>query len=98
MTNQVPSNIGFEGIETLNLTLGVVKHTNLKNPDESLQIPVGLKDEVATNVRGFKDLLPLALRIATKAGRDGAIELPRPQLPRQQPPRPPAPAPSSPNP
>lgn len=73
LTNQIPRSAGnrgdqleFAGIDTLNLTLGKIKQTDLKQPANSREFPLGVTNEVITGIRDGRDLqvklLPLLLR------------------------------------
>ena len=73
LTNQVPRTAGnrddkleFAGIDTLNLTLGKIKQTDLKQPANSRELALGVTNEVITGIRDGRDLqvklLPLLLR------------------------------------
>ena len=73
LTNQIPRTVGnrddkleFAGIDTLNLTLGKIKQTDLKQPANSREFPLGVTNEVITGIRDGRDLqvklLPLLLR------------------------------------
>jgi hypothetical protein len=41
---------GFEGIETLNLTMGKVRYTNMRRPEQSGEVEVGLRNEIVTGI------------------------------------------------
>ncbi|GDY23711.1 hypothetical protein LBMAG56_50580 [Verrucomicrobiota bacterium] len=73
LTNQIPRTAGkrddqleFAGIDTLKLTLGKIRQTDLKQPANSREFPLGVTNEVITGIRDTRDLqvklLPLLLR------------------------------------
>ena len=73
LTNQGPRTAGnrddkleFAGIDTLNLTLGKIKQTDLKQPANSREFALGVTNEVISDIRDGRDLqvklLPLLLR------------------------------------
>ncbi len=73
LTNQVPRTAGnrddrleFAGIDTLKLTLGKIKQTDLQQPANSREFALGVTNEVITGIRDTRDLqvklLPLLLR------------------------------------
>lgn len=89
MTNRIAAGTGFREIETLNFSLGTLRRTNLKNPSESSEWPVHVRNEVVTRVRTAGDLLPLVFKIATRVSGAGVIDVPRtggPPAPRPSPP------------
>jgi uncharacterized protein involved in outer membrane biogenesis len=59
---------GFGGVDTLNLTLGQIKYTNLRNPRKSTLVKVGLKNEVLRNVRSLADLTNLVMKVSIQNG------------------------------
>ena len=73
LTNQGPRTAGnrddkleFAGIDTLNLTLGKVQLTDLKQPANSREFALGVTNQVISDIRDSRDLqvklLPLLLR------------------------------------
>jgi uncharacterized protein involved in outer membrane biogenesis len=53
----------FEGIDTLTITVGRLKFTSAQNQARNEEAYVGYKNETVKNVRSFKDLEPLIIRI-----------------------------------
>ena len=80
----------FQGIDTLNLTVGKVKYSSLRKPSSNLELDVGLQNEILTNVKSMEDLSGLLLKIIFREGFNilsrGAGS-PPPQFPRIAPPR-----------
>jgi uncharacterized protein involved in outer membrane biogenesis len=66
-TNRVMG-VGFQGIDTLNLTVGKVKYSSLRKPSSNMEIDVGLKNEVLMNVKSFQDLSALLLKVMFRKG------------------------------
>jgi len=58
----------FGLIETLNLSLGKLKVTNLTNPALNQDIQIGLKNEILRNVRSDEDLYGVMLKAMLRAG------------------------------
>jgi len=54
------------GIRTLNLTLGTVRYTDLAQPANNWAFPLGVTNEVVTDVRTEADLAPLAARLLVR--------------------------------
>jgi len=54
----------FQGIDTLQLTIGKLRFTSEKNQARNEEAYVGIKNETVKNVRSLKDLQPLITRIA----------------------------------
>jgi len=54
----------FEGIDTLVLSIGKLIYLSERNPVESDEIYIGLKDETLKNIQSFRDLQPLLTRLA----------------------------------
>ncbi|HVY70649.1 MAG TPA: hypothetical protein VHH73_12025 [Verrucomicrobiae bacterium] len=59
----MPGPSRFDGIDTLNLTLGKLRMTDLKDPSKSRDFEMGLKDEIVTNVKSEDDLAVVALKV-----------------------------------
>jgi uncharacterized protein involved in outer membrane biogenesis len=55
--------VEFEGIDTLTITVGRLKFTSAKNQALNEEAYVGYKNETVKDVRSFKDLEPLIIRI-----------------------------------
>ena len=62
------SAVEFTGIDTLNLTLGKVKLTDLKEPGKNKEFNIGLKNEVVNNVKSETDLLGVVFKVLFKNG------------------------------
>jgi hypothetical protein len=58
----------FGGIETLNLSLGKVRFTSLKQASKATEVQLALKDEVLTNVRSAADLTNLVMKVLFRNG------------------------------
>ncbi|MBI4658052.1 MAG: hypothetical protein HY735_04235, partial [Verrucomicrobia bacterium] len=56
-------NFEFAGIDVLNLTLGKVRYSNLKQPGKNLEAQFGLKNEILTHIRTLPDLCNLIMNI-----------------------------------
>lgn len=59
---------GFGGIGMLNLSVGKVRYTSLKNPRRNQEIPVGMKNEIIQDVRTEEDLTAILLKVLLRAG------------------------------
>jgi uncharacterized protein involved in outer membrane biogenesis len=59
---------GFQGIETVNLSIGRFKYTSYKTPANNQEVWVGVRNETVKNVKSTKDLEPLIARIALQKG------------------------------
>ncbi len=60
--------IEFEGIETLNLSLGKLRYIDLKDPKQIKEVSFGLKEEVVHNVKSIGDLSGVMVKVAVKQG------------------------------
>jgi uncharacterized protein involved in outer membrane biogenesis len=58
----------FDGVETLNASFGKLRLTDLKVPENSREIDVNLKNEIASEVRTQEDLMALAIRVVLRNG------------------------------
>jgi hypothetical protein len=62
--------IEFSGIDTLDLTVGKVNFTSLKNPKSNRTFNIGLKNRILKNVRSEADVASLLMEIVIKQGLD----------------------------
>lgn len=60
--------VEFTGVDTLNITLGKVKLTDLKDPAKNKQFDIGLKNEVVRSVTSQADLLNVVFKVLYKNG------------------------------
>ena len=74
-TNARPQ-IRFTGIDQLNLTVGRVRFTSLKNPAQNWERDLGFNNEVATNIRNEGDLAVVLVKILLKHGLSALKPLP----------------------
>ena len=58
----------FTGIDTLNLTVGKLRFTKLKQSGQVREVNIGLQNEILTNVRSAADLTGLLVKLALKHG------------------------------
>jgi uncharacterized protein involved in outer membrane biogenesis len=81
----------FEGIDSLNLTLGRLKYTDHKDPSKNDEVWLGVRNGTARNVSSLKDLEPFLAKLASEKNLlplfEQLFNLPRPS------PAKPAPAP-----
>jgi uncharacterized protein involved in outer membrane biogenesis len=63
--------IEFTGIDTLNLTIGKVNYTNLKEPGKNWSRNLGLKNEVVKNVKSEADLAGVVLKSLVRTWYSG---------------------------
>jgi uncharacterized protein involved in outer membrane biogenesis len=79
----------YAGIDSLNLTLGKVKYTNLKKPGQDTEVTIGLKNEIATNLRTISDLNNWITKILFRNGitisTESAAAPTNPTTPRRAP-------------
>lgn len=71
----------FTGIDTLNLTLGKLKYTDLKDPANDKEINLGVREEIYTNIKSEADLYGVGLMLLLKHGGELKQQLQLPQLP-----------------
>ncbi|MSU64213.1 MAG: hypothetical protein EXS31_17790 [Pedosphaera sp.] len=64
----MPSNLSFDAIETLNLTVGRVVCTSLRTPAKNFVFDVGLRNMVLTNVKSSDDLMAPIIRTLFQRG------------------------------
>ncbi len=64
----------FDGIDTLNLTLGVLRHTDLRVSAQPRTYQLGLKNEIVSDIKNEEDarakLLPILMKISGNVFRD----------------------------
>ena len=58
----------FAGIDVLNLTLGKVRYSTLKQPGKDLDIQLGLQNEILTNIKTLAELSDLILNVLFNRG------------------------------
>ncbi len=58
----------FDGIDTLNLTLGQVKRYNVQTPDKVEIAKLDVKNEIFTNLRTEADVQAAAIKLALRIG------------------------------
>lgn len=58
----------FDGIDTLNLSLGKIKYSNLKSPKKSKEFDLDIRNEIVTNVKSQDDLAEAVVRILLRKG------------------------------
>lgn len=85
-----PPGFEFTGIDTLNLTMGVVRFAQLGPGGGTREIQVGLTNEIVRNVRSTQDLMPLVLRVAFREVASGLRTETRPPVVPPGPPTGPA--------
>lgn len=78
------STFRFEGIDTLNLSLGKVKFTCLPQPERSTEFKLGMNNEVITQVKSTADLNGLVLKILLQ--KSGLFVHPKPAPAKSPPP------------
>jgi hypothetical protein len=71
----------FTGIDTLNLTLGKLKYTDLKDPANDKEINLGVREEIYSNIKTEADLYGVGLMLLLKHGGELKQQLQLPQLP-----------------
>jgi uncharacterized protein involved in outer membrane biogenesis len=73
----VDTKVEFDGIGTLNLTLGKIIYTDMKNPAHSKEFEMGIKNQVVTGLRTQDDvqqkLMPVLTRGVTSMLFSGLI-------------------------
>ena len=77
-SNQTSGGVAFAGIGTLNLTLGKVSFTSLKQPGRNWSRELGVKNEIVQDVKSAADLSGLLLKTALKVWLSGGGRLPAP--------------------
>jgi hypothetical protein len=58
----------FNGIDTLNLTVGKVRYINLRRPNRNQEMNLALQNEIIQNVRTWDDMAGLLFKILLRAG------------------------------
>jgi len=58
----------FTGIDTLNLTVGKLRFTHMKQPGQAREINLNLRNEVVTNVHSAADLTGVLVKIVLQQG------------------------------
>jgi hypothetical protein len=69
------SSLEFDGIDTFNLTLGKLRLTNLKQPGESKEFDIGIKNEVFRGIRNQDDLASKLMPLLMRRGVSIASEM-----------------------
>jgi hypothetical protein len=87
----------FNGIDTLNLTVGKVRYISLRNPKRNQEMNLALQNEIIQNVRTWDDMAGLLFKILLRAGitlyLDQPTNRPPPSVSPAQPLRQPQPRP-----
>lgn len=68
--------VEFAGIDTLNLSLGKVSFTSLKQPRKNWSRDLGVKNEVVKDVKSISDLSGLLLKTALRFWLGGGVASP----------------------
>jgi hypothetical protein len=65
-----PSMVGFtfDGVETLNLTLGHARYTSLRNPGKATEVQLGLRNEILTDIRSVSQLRQVLMKALLRNG------------------------------
>ncbi|MBM3832190.1 MAG: hypothetical protein FJ403_02715 [Verrucomicrobia bacterium] len=58
----------FDGIDTLNLTLGKIKYLSMKKPGKSTEVDLGLKNKIVTGVKSVEDLSNILITAMLQKG------------------------------
>lgn len=58
----------FDGVETLNVSFGKLRLTDLGDPSKNRDIEVNLRNEIANDVHTQEDLMALAIRVVLRNG------------------------------
>ena len=84
-TERAPTTVAFAGIDTLNLSLGRVSFTSLKQPGKNWTRELGVKNEVVKDVKSATDLSGLLLKTALRFWLSGGGRSPTPLATPSQP-------------
>jgi hypothetical protein len=60
--------VRFNGIDTLNLSVGNVRYINLRRPERTQEMNLALQNEIVQNVRTWDDMAGLLFKILIRAG------------------------------
>jgi hypothetical protein len=77
----------FAGIDVLNLTIGKVRHSSLKNNSKQTEVDFGLKNEVITNIKTIAELNDAIMTALLRKGVTISPSEPRKQNGAAQPKR-----------
>lgn len=66
--NSLAADFQFAGIDVLNLTMGMVRYSSLKQPGKDMDVQLGLKNEILTHIKTLPELSELILNILFKRG------------------------------
>ncbi len=58
----------FQGIDTLNLSVGKVRYMSLRQPRQNQEINLALQNEVVQNVRSWNDMAGVLFKVLLRAG------------------------------
>ncbi|MDX1952739.1 MAG: hypothetical protein SFY81_11200 [Verrucomicrobiota bacterium] len=58
----------FNGIDTLNLSVGTIRFISLKSPQKNQEIKINLNHEIVQNIRTWQDTSALLFKILLRAG------------------------------
>lgn len=76
--------VRFNGVDTLNLTVGKIRYINLRRPNRNQEINVALQNEIIQNVRTWNDMAGLLLKLLLRAGITIYLETPTQATPPPQ--------------
>ncbi len=72
------ANLEFAGIDSLNLTLGTARFTDLRDPGHNIAYTLGLTNQILTNVTAPQDLYGLVFLLWAKNGMPSLGEILKP--------------------
>lgn len=67
--------VAFSGIDALNLTLGRLKLTDLREPDKAREFNLGIKNQIFTDLNTPQDFESKLLPVLLRAGAQALTEL-----------------------
>jgi hypothetical protein len=71
------STVRFNGVDTLNLTVGKIRYINLRKPNRNQEINVNLQNEIVQNVRTWNDMAGLLFKLLLRAGITIYLDTPK---------------------
>lgn len=79
----------FQGIDTLNLSIGKIRYVDMRRPQRNQEIKLALQNEVIRNVRTWDDMAAILFKVLLRAGFSIYFDQPTPARATNSPARPP---------
>jgi hypothetical protein len=76
--------VRFNGVDTLNLTVGKIRYISLRRPNRNQEVNIALQNEIVQNVRTWNDMAGLLFKLLLRAGITIYLDAPKQAAPPVQ--------------